>query len=98
MSNGIHLRMLSPRLEPLDETFNHILKHGSVQLVNDLLSIALGQDQPRVLEYAQVAGDGWPAGAELVSDLARRAWPGAKQLEDLTAGWIGKRAENVVHI
>jgi hypothetical protein len=69
MSDGIHLRIWSPRAKPLDEMFDDILKHGCVQFVDDVLPIPLSEDQIRVLEYAQVARNGRPAGAELLGDL-----------------------------
>ena len=64
MSNGIHLRILSPRAKPLDEMFDYVLEYGRVQLINDVLPIALGEDQLGVLEHAEVARDRGPARLE----------------------------------
>src|SRR5712671_3399991 len=98
MRSGIHLRIWSPRTKPLDEMFDDILKNGGVQLVHDVLSVPLGQDQIGVLEYAQVPRDCRPAGGELLGDFARRSRPRAQKLEDLTPGWIRQGSKDVVHV
>src|SRR3990170_7113042 len=97
ISSGIHLRILPPRPKPLDEVFDDILKDSGVQLVYDVLSVTLGQDQVSVLEHAQVPGNGRPAGGELFGDLARCPGPGAEKLEDLAAGGVGQGSKDVVH-
>ena len=73
-----------------------VLKHGGIQLVHDMLSVPLCQNQLRVFQHAEVARDGRPAGAEFFGDLSRGARSGAEKLEDLTPGWIGEGAEDGV--
>src|SRR5687767_15620467 len=97
ISNGIHLRIVPPRAKPLDEVLDDVLENGGVQLVDDVLAVPFGQNQLRILEHAQVPGDGRPAGGEFPGDLTGRARPASKELENLAAGRIGEGTENVVH-
>jgi hypothetical protein len=49
---------------------NDILKDGRVQLVNELLSVANGENETGLLEYREVPGDGGPRTREVLRDLA----------------------------
>src|SRR5690348_10562014 len=65
---GYHLRMLASRWfgrpDPFEQVLHHVLEDCRIQLVDDLLPIALGEDEPRVTEHAEVARDGGPGGGE----------------------------------
>jgi hypothetical protein len=89
--------MLSPRAKPLDEVLNGILEHCRIQFVHDVLAVPLGENELGILEHAQVTGYRRPARCEFRSDLAGRSWSGTQELEDLSSGGVGKRAEYVVH-
>ena len=73
-----------------------LLKDGRIELVSHVLSVAFGQDEIGVAQDPEMAGDRGPGGWESVGDLARGAWSGAEELEDLASGGIGEGAEDGV--
>src|SRR5690349_5868003 len=54
---------------PVEQMLNEILKDGGVQLVDDLLAVALGEDESRVPQRAEVTRDRRPRGRKLFGDL-----------------------------
>src|SRR4029077_2547584 len=107
MSAGAsHLRMLgSARLRPaarrfrgthpVEQMIDEVLEDGGVQLVHDLLSVALRENEPGIAERAEVSGNGGPGRGELIRDLAGRLGSVAEEVKDLAPGRIGERAESV---
>src|SRR3954469_1543169 len=83
------------RPDPVEQMLNEILEDGGVQLVHDLLAVALGKDEPRVAEGAEVTRDRRPGSGELLGDLAGRLRAIAQQPEDLTTRRVCKRAKGV---
>src|SRR4029079_13681184 len=73
---------------PVEQMFDQVLKDGGVQLVHDLLAVALGEDESRVAERAEVTRDRRPRGRELVRDLAGRLGTVAQQPEHLQPGRV----------
>src|SRR5437868_6118299 len=106
-SGASHLRMLpSPRAwrtipfglrrpHPVEQMLNEVLEDGGIQLIHDLLAVALGEDEPRVTESAEVPGDGGPGGRELLGDLAGGLGSVAEQAENLASRRVGERAEGI---
>src|SRR5690349_8080817 len=80
---------------PVEQMLNEILEDGGVQLVHDLLAVALGKDEARVAKRAEVARDRRPRGRKLLGDLAGRLRPIAEQPEDLPAGRVGERTKGI---
>src|SRR4051812_3804868 len=83
------------RPNPVEQMLNEVLEDGGVQLVHDLLAVALGEDEPRVAEGAEVTRDRRPGSGELLGDLAGRLGTITQQPEDLPAGGVGERAKGV---
>ena len=80
---------------PFEQVVDEVLEDGGVELVDDLLAAALGENEAGVAECAEVAGDGGPGGWEVVGDLAGRARSVAEEAEDFAAGGVGEGAEGV---
>jgi hypothetical protein len=74
---------------------NQVLKYGRIQLVHDLLAVALGENEPSIAQRAEVTGDGSPGGREVLGDLAGALGPIAEEAEDLAAGGIREGTEGV---
>ena len=68
--------------------FHDILEHARIELVDDLLADARGEDQFRVPEHGEVPGDGWPGRVEVLCDLAGRAGSVFQQAEDVAPGGV----------
>src|SRR5205085_980472 len=102
---GYHLRMTIPsalvrlrgRLHPVEHVLDEIIEDSGVELVDDLLTLSLGNDQPRISKLAEVARDGRPCRGKMIGNLARRARPVAQQAQDLAACRIGEGLEGGVH-
>src|SRR5690349_4376594 len=101
MSGAYHLRTFPPSSGrwacPLHDLLEDIVEHGGVELVDDLLAVALGENEPGVAEHAEVARHGRPRGWEMLCDLARGARSVAEQLEDVASGRVSDCAKNVFH-
>src|SRR5512146_1686514 len=85
---GYHLRMalssgFGARRHPIQDVVDQILEHRRVELVDDLLSLPLGQHESGVAELGEVSRYGRPRGRESRGDLARRARPVAQEAQDL---------------
>lgn len=101
-----HLRMLaSARLaralrgaNPLDQMVDEVLEHGGVELVDDLLAVALGENEPGVAEHAEVPGDRGPRRGKVFGDFTRCARSVAQELEDVAARGVGECAEDGLHV
>src|SRR6185503_12470298 len=109
-ASGSHLRILATSCaaatgrvvaaafggaDPLEQVVDEVLEDGGVELVDDLLAAALGENEAGVAERAEVARDGGPGGREVLGDLAGRARSVAEESEDLAAGGVGEGAEGV---
>ena len=80
---------------PVEEMVDEILKDRGIELVHDLLAVALGENEPGVAQCAEVPRDGRPRGGEVLSDLAGGFGSVAKEVQDLAPRRIGERAEGV---
>src|SRR5690349_5814955 len=80
---------------PVEQMLNEVLEDGGIQLVHDLLAVALGESESRVAERAEVTRDRCPCRGKLLGDLAGRLRPVAQQPEDLPASRVGERAKGV---
>jgi len=74
---------------------DEVLKDSGVELVHDLLAVALGENEPGVAKRAQVARDGRPRRWKLVSDLAGGFGPVPEEAKDLAPGGVGQRTEGI---
>ena len=76
---------------------DHVLEHGHVELIDDLLAHSSGDDEVRMPEHGEVPGDGGPGGVKVLGDLAGGTGPVAQEAEDVPAGGVGEGAEGFVH-
>lgn len=74
---------------------NEIMEDRAVQLIHDLLSIALGEYELGVPKRSEVSGDRRPCRRKVVGDLARALGAVAEQAENLAPGGIGEGTEGV---
>src|SRR5687767_16034537 len=95
---GSHLRIGPPsRLGPVEEMFDDFVEHRRVELVANVLSVALRKDEVAVAEDTEVPRHRGPRGREAIRDLARGTRPGTQQLQYLAPRRVGERAEDIVH-
>src|SRR4030095_16983262 len=99
---GYHLRMSLPpgfaaRRHPFQNVLDEILEHRRIQLVDDLLPVALRENEPGVAEHAQVARDRRPRRREVIGDVAGRARTIAQETQYLAARRIGQGTEGSIH-
>src|SRR5471032_1212688 len=92
---GYHLRMslasrFSARFYPVEDVLDEVVEDGGVELVDDLLAVALGQNQSGVAQLPQVPRDRRPRGGEVRRDLAGRARSIAQQAENLPTSRISE--------
>src|SRR6266567_1498055 len=91
---GYHLRIaFSPgfgaRLRPVEEVFDEVVEHGRIELIDDLLPVALRQNEVGVAQHGEVPRDRGPRRREAFGDLPRRARSVAQQAKDLAPGRVG---------
>lgn len=86
----------SGRASPLDQMLNQVLENRGIQLVSNLLTMALGYDQASVAEHGKMPGDGRPARAEASGDISRSKGPITQQPEDVTSGLVGECAKRLI--
>src|SRR5438477_12888463 len=99
---GYHLRIalasgFAGWLDPVEQVFDEVLEYRGVELVDDLLAISLGDDEPRIAQNGEMARNGRPGARKGLSDLPGRARPVAQQAEDVAPGWVGEGFEGIVH-
>lgn len=82
---------------PPHHVIDHVLKRGGVELVHNLLSISLGEDQARLAQHAEVARNCWPGRLELSRDFARRISALTQQVQDPATRRIAQSAISVSH-
>ena len=83
---------------PFEDLFDHVVEHGGVELVDDLLPLSLGDDQARVAELPEVSRDGGPGRGEVFGDVARCLWAVPEEAEDVAASGVGEGFEGVAHL
>ena len=74
---------------------NEVLEDGGVELVHDLLAVALGENEPRLAKAGEVARDGRPRGGKVIGNLPGGLRTIAEESEDLAAGGVGEGAEGI---
>src|SRR5512136_2971519 len=60
---------------PPEQVLDEVLDDRSVELIADVLAVPGGDDEVRVAEHGEMAGDRRPGGREGVGDLPRGARP-----------------------
>src|SRR3954471_4355857 len=99
-SQGYHLRIALASLRgtgPLEQVIDHVLEHGCVELVDDLLAVALRENQLGVPQDREMARDRRPSGRKFLGDLpgGLRALP--EELEDVATSRVGQCLERGLH-
>src|ERR1041385_4727690 len=99
---GNHLRIafssrFAARLHPVEYVLDEIVEHRGVELVDDLLSLALRKHEVGVAKLREMTRYRRPRRREVLGDLTRRARSVAQQAQDLAPRWIGQGSECVVH-
>jgi hypothetical protein len=74
-----------------------ILEDAGVELVDDLLSNARGEDEVGVAKHGKVSRDGGPRGVEMLRDFAGRERTVFQEAEDVTPGGVREGLERAVH-
>lgn len=74
---------------------NEILEDGGVELVHDLLAVALGENESRFTKPGEVARDGRPRSGKVVGNVPGGLWTITEESQDLATGGIGERAEGI---
>src|SRR5215510_3152582 len=100
---GYHLRIAlssgpaARRLHPIENVLDEVVEHRGVELVDDLLTLALGAHQLGVAQLREVPRHGGPRRREVLGDLAGRARPVAQEPENLPSRRVGQCSEGVIH-
>ena len=100
-TGAYRLRTLPPRRRgtgPLHDLLDDVVEDGGVELVDDLLSVTLGENEPGVAEHAEVPGDRGPRRRKVFGDFTRCARSVAQELEDVAARGVGECAEDGLHV
>src|SRR5207302_6407427 len=92
-SGSFRVPLLSCQLEQRPD---QVLEDRAVEGVDDVLALALGQDEARLPQHRQMARDGRLREMKALHQRADGVRPGREQAEDLAAGAVGERAEGGV--
>ena len=74
-----------------------LLENAYVQLIDDLLAHAGGDDEARLPEDGEMARHGGPGRVEVLGDLPRRPRPIPQEPQDVPPGRIREGAKGGVH-
>src|SRR5688572_3443601 len=99
-SIGYHLRIGSSSVlgsHPVEEILDELLDDCGVDLVDDLLPLALRQDEAGFAKHSEVARHGRPARGEVFGDGAGGLRSFAEEPEDLAARRVAEGTERIVH-